>query len=43
MVFMTTRVYDVEGVVVSRVRITLKMNADTIEYDARDSGSIGMP
>ncbi len=35
MVFMTPRVYDVEGVVVSRERIPLKMNADTIEYDAR--------
>jgi hypothetical protein len=35
MILLTPKVYDVEGVVVSRERIPLKMKADTIEYDAR--------
>ncbi|MBE0677494.1 MAG: outer membrane beta-barrel protein [Bacteroidales bacterium] len=34
-VVMAPKVYDVEGVVVSRERIPLKLKADTIEYDAR--------
>lgn len=34
-IMMTPKVYDVEGVVVSRERIPLKMKSDTIEYDAR--------
>jgi hypothetical protein len=34
-VIMSPKVYNVEGVVVSRERIPLKINADTIEYDAR--------
>jgi len=32
---MTPRVYDVEGVVVTRDRIPMKMKYDTIEYDAK--------
>ncbi len=34
-VIMAPKVYDVEGVVVSRERIPFKLKADTIEYDAR--------
>jgi len=34
-VIMVPKVYDVEGVVISRERIPMKLKADTIEYDAR--------
>jgi hypothetical protein len=35
MIIMVPKVYDVEGVVIARERIPVKLKADTIEYDAR--------